>query len=118
MKVLGITGGVGAGKSTVLNYLEEKHGARVVQADLAAHLLMEPGRFCHARIAETFGTGILKEDGTIDRGKLGAIVFADKEKLEQLNAIVHPGVKSYIAGEIENERKKEAAGSLLLRRHF
>ena len=105
MKVLGITGGVGAGKSTILEYLTRAYGARVIQADQVGHHLMEPGQRCYYQIVETFGSGMLKGDQTIDREKLGKLVFADKEKLEKLNGIIHPAVKAYIAEEIEKERK-------------
>ncbi len=104
MKVLGITGGVGAGKSTVLARLSEKYQARVIQADQAAHLLEEPGQKCYQEIVDVFGKEILCADGTIDRRLLGEIVFQDAESLKRLNAIVHPGVKSYIAEEIRKER--------------
>ena len=62
MKVLGITGGVGAGKSTVLSYLSGHWGARVIQADQAGHFLMEPGQECYSRIVEVFGEEILRPD--------------------------------------------------------
>ena len=88
MKILGVTGGVGAGKSTVLKYLEEAYGACVIQADQVGHEVMEPG--------ETAYEKILRQDLRIDRGILGAIVFADPDKLKALNAIVHPAVKKEI----------------------
>ena len=104
MKVIGITGGVGAGKSAILQYLKEKHGARVIEADKVGHLLMEPNGACYDKIVEIFGSGILNEDQTIHRGKLGKIVFADSELLGTLNKIIHPEVKSYIISEISKER--------------
>lgn len=106
MKVLGITGGVGAGKSTVLEYLKERYGARVIQADLVAHRVQEPGQPCYRQIVTAFGTDILRKDGTIDRERLGAVVYRDKERLAKLNAIVHPAVKSYIVARIGEERRK------------
>ena len=104
MKVIGITGGVGAGKSAILNYLKEKHGAKVVEADKVGHLLMEPGGACYYSIVEKFGSSILNGDQTINRGKLGKIVFADPQLLDALNKIIHPKVKSYIVSEIAKER--------------
>ena len=80
MKVLGITGGVGAGKSTVLMYLKEHYGARVIQADQVGHLLQQPHESCYRRIVELFGTTVLNADGTISRPKLGAIVYADPQE--------------------------------------
>ena len=104
MKVIGITGGVGAGKSAILNYFKEKYGAMVVEADKVGHLLMEPGGACYYSIVEKFGSSILNGDQTINRGKLGKIVFADPQLLDALNKIIHPKVKSYIVSEIAKER--------------
>lgn len=113
MKVLGITGGVGAGKSTVLAYLRERHGARVIQADEVGRLLQEPGQECYDRIVEAFGREILQEgrggQPPLDRAKLAAAVFSDDEKLARLNAIVHPAVKAYIIEEIEKEKQSGRA---------
>ena len=104
MKVLGVTGGVGSGKSTVLNYITRTCQARGIQADLVAHRLMEPGESCYKRIVEYFGRDILNDDDTINRTKLGAVVFTDREKLMRLNSLVHPAVKEYIVAEIAKER--------------
>ena len=104
MKVIGITGGVGAGKSAILNYFKEKYGAMIVEADKVGHLLMEPGGACYYSIVEKFGSSILNGDQTINRGKLGKIVFADPQLLDALNKIIHPKVKSYIVSEIAKER--------------
>ena len=104
MKVIGITGGVGAGKSAILQYLKEKHGAIVVEADNVGHLLMEPGGACYYSIVEKFGSSILNGDQTINRGKLGKIVFSDEGLLSELNKIIHPRVKSHIVSEIAKER--------------
>lgn len=104
MKVIGITGGVGAGKSEILKYLKEKHHAMVVEADKVGHLLMEPGGACYYSIVEKFGSSILNGDQTINRGKLAKIVFADAGLLETLNKIIHPRVKAHIVSEIAKER--------------
>lgn len=109
MKVLGITGGVGAGKSTILAYMEERYRARVIQADKAAHLLQEPGNRCYDRIVAAFGREILNEDGRICRSRLAALVFADSTLLRRLNEIVHPSVKEYIMAEIRREEQKAEA---------
>ena len=106
LKILGITGGVGAGKSTILSYLENKYHARTIQLDLAAHLLMQPGTRCCSRIIEAFGKEILKEDGTIDRQVLGQMVFGDRDKVNILNRIVHPAVKEYVREQILMEEAK------------
>ncbi|MCD7814758.1 MAG: dephospho-CoA kinase [Lachnospiraceae bacterium] len=113
-KVLGITGGVGAGKSTVLSYLRKQYGARILEADRIGHLVQQPGELCWKHIIETFGNEILAEDGTIDRGRLGAIVYADRKKMEQLNAIVHPAVKKRILEEIASFRAQTLAEDFLV----
>lgn len=100
MKIIGITGGVGAGKSTVLDYLKREFQAEILQTDLVGHLVMEPGQICYERIVEQFGREILQEDGRIDRKKLGAIVFANDFLLKELNGIVHPAVKEYVLEQI------------------
>lgn len=106
MRVIGITGGIGTGKSTVLNVMKEQFGAYVLEADKLAHRLMEPGQTAYRKIVDTFGTAVLSEDRTIDRGRLGDIVFQEPEALKRLNSIVHPAVKEYILQDIE-EKKRE-----------
>lgn len=106
MKMIGITGGVGAGKSTILNYMRDECGAFVLQADQVGHWLMRPGESCYRPMVELFGRGILKEDGSIDRKKVGGIVFSNDRLLKKLNGIIHPRVKSYIKNEIAVQRKK------------
>lgn len=124
MKVLGITGQVGAGKSTILAYLEEKYRAKVIQADQVGHLVMEPDTSCYKQICSLFGEQILAADQKIDRKKLGAIVFADQEKLAMLNAIVHPAVKEYIRTAVYLEKQKACVpfvvveAALLLEEHY
>ncbi len=103
MKIIGITGGVGSGKSRVLSYMETKYRAVICQADHVAWKLQEPGQKCYAQIIACFGENILNEDGTINRSKLGQIVFADKDKLFKLNEIMHPAVKQYIVEWIQRE---------------
>ena len=101
--ILGITGGVGCGKSTVLDILEKDYGAYVIQADIVAHELMQPGQTSYKAIVEHFGQEILDTDGYIDRKALGAIVFADEEKLALLNSLTHPAVKEEIRKRIYRE---------------
>ena len=96
MKIIGITGGVGSGKSMVLEYLHEQYGVTVIQADLVGHEIMEPGFPAYDQVRSAFGDGVLDEDGRIDRKKLGGIVFADQARLQVLNGIIHPAVKTEI----------------------
>ena len=108
MKVLGITGGVGAGKSTVLGYLADRYGVRVIEADRVAHLLQQPGGGCYDAIVNCFGREILYPDGKINREILGKIVYANQDQLKVLNQIVHPAVKTCIIEAIAQERKRGA----------
>lgn len=107
MRIIGVTGGVGAGKSTVLHYMEEVFGARLILADHVAHELMEPGTGMCRRIQEAFGGKVRSENGGIDRKRLGDLVFADTKKRVQLNEIVHPSVKEEILRRI---RQAETEG--------
>ena len=107
MKVIGVTGGVGAGKSEILNFIADNWNATVVEADEVGYLVMKPGKSCFAPIVELFGPGILQEDGTLDRTKIAEMVFEDKVLLDKLNAIVHPAVKKYIRKAIEREKENE-----------
>ena len=94
----GLTGGIGAGKSAVATRLAA-HGAVVLDADKAAREVVEPGTAGLARIVAAFGPAVLREDGSLDRPKLGEIVFADDARRQVLNGIVHPLV---------HERMREA----------
>lgn len=112
MKVIGITGGIGSGKSMVLHLLKEQFHAITLEADKIAHMLMEPNGSTYNPIVTQFGKEILLENGAIDREKLGKVVFGNKEALEALNQIVHPRVKAYIIQEINAH--KEEAGLLVI----
>ncbi|MCY7814930.1 dephospho-CoA kinase [Bacillus haynesii] len=90
--VIGLTGGIASGKSTVAQMFQQC-GITVVDADVIAKEAVEQGMPAYQKIAETFGEGVLLETGDIDRRKLGEIVFANEEKRMQLNAIVHPEVR-------------------------
>jgi len=88
---VGLTGGIASGKSTVAARMREL-GLTVLNADLLAHQLMEPGQPAYDDVVREFGGSVLAADGTVDRKKLGDIVFRDAAKRERLNAIVHPRV--------------------------
>ena len=105
MKIIGITGGVGAGKSQVLEYLRRRPGCRVIIADQVAHALEEPGGVCLEQIVDLLGQEILTADGSIDKGKMASRIFGDEKLLAQVNGIVHPAVKREICRVIEEERK-------------
>lgn len=123
MKIIGITGGIGAGKSEILNYIARQWNAVVVEADEVGYLVMQPGKSCFAPIVELFGPGILKADGTLDRQKIAELVFDDKELLGKLNGIVHPAVKKYIKKAIEREKEHDTdlfivEAALLIEDHY
>jgi len=111
MKRLGITGGIASGKSVVAEMLREM-GFHVLDADALGHTLMEPGTQAYDEIVREFGAGVTGAEGRIDRGKLGAMVFADRGKLERLNGILHPRVEEEIVrrfGEWERGGVRDAA---------
>jgi dephospho-CoA kinase len=89
MLTIGVTGGIGSGKSTVTKFLEEL-GAPIIDADKVGHAIYAPDGPAYSDVIAAFGRGILGSDGTIDRRKLGPIVFADADALKRLNSIVHP----------------------------
>ena len=103
MKTIGITGGVGAGKSTVLDYMKEKYDACILKADEIGHLVMEPEGVCYQKIIDLFGKDIIKNDKTIDRKRVSDVVFSNGEMLAKLNGIIHPAVKAYIRQCLEEE---------------
>lgn len=106
MKVIGLTGGVGTGKSTVVALAEEKPYVKAIKADEVGHLALEPGQSGYYDAVTLFGEGILREDKSIDRKKVASIVFSDSSKLEALNGIIHPFVRRYIETVLEEEKQK------------
>ena len=95
-RIIGITGGIGAGKSSVLEILETKYGAKILLADLVAHELMEPGSEGLKRVVDALGNGFLKGDGSVDRKALADLLFRDPQALKQVNSIIHPMVWEYM----------------------
>ena len=105
MFVIGLTGGIGTGKSEVSRLLGEL-GAEVIEADRVAHEAYEPGARGWQEVVEAFGEGVVGADGRIDRKALGGIVFSDEEARERLNGIIHPIVRRLLEGRIaELERQ-------------
>ena len=96
MKVYGITGGAGTGKSEVIKMLQQNFGGCVIMSDEVARELMQKGNISYQLIVEYFGRDILMDDGEIDRKKLADHVFNKKEALEKLNSMTHPYVKDEI----------------------
>lgn len=106
-KVIGITGGIGCGKSVVMSLLEEKYKAAVLLSDLIAHDLMKPGEANYKAILETFGQELVDETGEIDRKKLGTVVFSDAAKLKVLNQVTHPNIIEETKRRIEANRQNK-----------
>ncbi|GFI22283.1 dephospho-CoA kinase [Lachnospiraceae bacterium] len=124
MKIIGITGGVGAGKTKVLSYIEEQFSCRVIRADEAAHKLYEPGQMCYQKLVALLGQEILNADNTIDKLKMATAIFGDNALLVQVNYIVHPEVKKYILEQIAFERERGVVdyffieAALLIEEHY
>ena len=112
MYVIGLTGGIGSGKSTVAEMLSRK-GAKLLSADAVGHEVYEPGRPAYQEIVDAFGRNVLGPDGRIDRKRLGPIVFSDPEQLRRLNAITHPRMKELMREKLEAERARGAPIAVL-----
>jgi len=109
---VGLTGGIGSGKSEVSRRLAA-HGAVIIDADVAARRVVDPGTPGLAQIAEAFGPGVLRPDGALDRERLGAIVFADPAQLARLNAITHPLIVQWMQA-AEHAAAEAAEGDLIV----
>ncbi len=105
MKIIGLTGGYGSGKSTVARFLAEL-GAAVIDADEVGHEVFRPGTEAWREVVGTFGQAIINFDGTIDRRKLGKIVFRDPDARARLNKIMHPRIYERVKALVEEYRQK------------
>ncbi|MDR2043085.1 MAG: dephospho-CoA kinase [Clostridium sp.] len=105
VRLIGITGGIGAGKTMILEYVRRHYRCRVFLADETAHAVKEPGQPCHEKLVRLLGRGILLPDGRIDRAAMAARIFREKDLLEQVNAIIHPAVQRYFLDEVEQARQ-------------
>ncbi|MCI5740914.1 MAG: dephospho-CoA kinase [Lachnospiraceae bacterium] len=115
MKFIGITGGVGAGKSAILEYIAANYNAKVMLADEIAHDLMMPGTKCYDTIKAEFAEEqIFLADGNIDRPRMAQVIFNDAGKRERMNGIVHPAVKDYILEIYREEQEKGELEYLIL----
>lgn len=123
MKIIGITGGVGAGKTQILEYLNDRYGATVCEADEVAKKLQRKGTDCHRAIAEHFGAEILDSKGELNREKLAQIIFTDEKERAALNEIVHPAVKEEVRKIIKREERRHTSlfileAALLIDDHY
>jgi len=105
MKVIGLTGGIASGKSTVAGFLAEL-GAVVIDADKVGHEVFKPDTEPWREVVTAFGTGILKPNGEIDRSKLGEIVFGNPDSLARLNQIMHPRINDMVKAQIEEYQRQ------------
>jgi len=111
--IIGLTGGIGAGKSVVGGMLREL-GAHVIDTDKVGHRVYAPGSEGWRKLVDAFGEGIVAADGSIDRKRLGEIVFGDEERRRTLNGIVHPLIFQEIMREIGERRAAGFAGHVVL----
>lgn len=105
-RVIGITGGVGAGKSVVLNHLKENYPCEILVADDIGNDVKMPGGRCYEAFIELVGEDIVKSDGTIDKSKAAEKIFADDALLEQVNALIHPAVKEEVRARTAKAREE------------
>lgn len=103
LKFIGITGGIGAGKSELLSYIRRHYLCEIYLADEVAHEVKRQGTNCYHQLVGLLGEDVLGQDGEIDKGIMARKIFADEELLEQVNGILHPAVKEYLT-----ERYQEA----------
>ncbi len=106
MRTIGITGGVGAGKSELLAYIEKNYNSRILLADTVGHLVKEPGQPCYEKLVALLGKEILFPDGQIDRKAMAEKIFADPELLGKVNGMIHPAVETYILEQIHLEQMR------------
>ena len=111
MKIVGLSGGIGTGKSTVAGFLKEL-GAEIIDADKVGHRVLEMPEV-KAQLTATFGQDILYSQGTVDRKRLAAIVFASQEALIKLNHIMHPPIRRQVEKELEEHRRRGAAVAVI-----
>lgn len=105
LRFIGITGGVGAGKSEILRYIREHYQCEIYLADEVAHLVKEPGQECYEELVALLGTEVLEKDGRINKAAMAERIFADSRILAKVNEIVHPAVKRFLIEKYEQAKK-------------
>ena len=105
MITIGITGGVGCGKTKILEYIKDNYNCRIITADDVANRLKEPGEACYEPLIKLLGKEILNKDGFIDKKKMAQVIFSSDDLLDKANSIIHPAVKDYILDAKESETK-------------
>ncbi len=105
MKFIGITGGIGAGKSEIIHYMQKHYNCEVYLADEVAHEVQRKGTECHQKLVQLLGGEILNADGEIERKKMAEIIFNNPKLLKQVNALIHPAVRNYLLTHLELAKK-------------
>ena len=105
MHTIGVTGGIGAGKSEVLNYLKDSWGAAILKLDDVSRSFLDRGGRCYEEALRLFGPKIRREDGTLDRAGIAAIIFENESMREALNALIHPAVRDEVMRTVREERE-------------
>lgn len=105
LKFIGITGGIGAGKSEILQYIEKHYKCEIYLADQVAHLVKEPGTECYKQLVALLGAEILEKDGQINRTAMASKIFVNQEILDAVNKIVHPAVREFLLERYESAKK-------------
>lgn len=123
MRIIGVTGGVGSGKSEVLHYLSQKHSAGIIRLDDLGRRMLDPDGEGYAAAIRIFGNEIVNSDGSLSREKIAAIVYSDREKRFRLNALIHSAVKKAACLELEKFRKEDVRlaaieAALILEEHY
>ncbi len=103
---IGITGGIGAGKSEILSYIRRHYPCEIYLADEVAHEVKLSGTECYRALVSLLGQDVVGGDGEIDKGRMAEKIFADTLLLEQVNGIIHPAVKHYLLERLDNARKQ------------
>lgn len=111
MKIIGVTGGVGSGKTELLHYIEKNYRCRILLADEASHEVMQKGGRIYEPLVALLGSSVLDSSGEINRKEMAARIFSHEELLGRVNALIHPAVREYILEAVAEEREKAAAGA-------
>ena len=114
MKIIGITGGVGCGKSEVIRYILKNYNCYVIFADDVAKQLQEKGNVCYDEIVALLGEDILEEGGQIHKGKMAEKIFGNEELLQKVNAIVHPAVMEYVQKKMKEQEEENCVDFFLI----
>lgn len=111
MKIIGVTGGVGSGKTELLHYIEKNYRCRILLADEASHEVMQKGGRIYEPLVALLGSSVLDSSGEINRKEMATRIFSQEELLGRVNALIHPAVREYILEAVAEEREKAAAGA-------